>query len=244
MSSAIQTNNAPVGASARPDGNAMLSTTRIAMIGLVIAGWLGILYVNHWHLGVPTFVLWIGWLSVVLVGHYLWTAGMSAALDTSGDEEDFWKPIGERQELLLEKRSLLKALKEIEFDHAMGKMSDRDAEEISRMYKARAIEVIKTLERGEEAGELSLGDRIENEIKARLTVAGATSKAKAASKKKSKPAGAGNSAKAKKSDKADKKAKAAKSDEAKAKKPAKAKVDKETGESDIEADKASAEVES
>jgi hypothetical protein len=150
---------------------------------LLLGGWLGILHLNRWHFGPPVFFLWAGWLGVLLTARFLWTAGMTAAYDDgSGVEDDeFWKPVGAKDELLREKRSLLKAIKEIEFDHAMGKLSAKDAAELTRYYRARAIELIKAMEGGEEERELSIEERIEREVKARLSVAGVSAKAKAES---------------------------------------------------------------
>ena len=168
------------------------------VLGLIAAGWLGIFYANRWYFGAPVFFLWAGWLSVVLMVRYLWTAAVSAALDTDDgtSTEDFWKPIGRRDELELEKRSLLKAIKEIEFDHQMGKMSNDDANQLTSLYRRRAIEVIKALEESQHSGqELSIADRIEQEVKARLAVSGAENKATmTAARKKDSKASAGDRA--------------------------------------------------
>ena len=53
---------------------------------------------------------------------------------------------GRRKELEREKQSLLKALKELDFDHQMGKVSDKDFNEISSTYRARAIRVMRQLD--------------------------------------------------------------------------------------------------
>jgi hypothetical protein len=114
----------------------------------VLVGWGLILRVGHWHFSASVFFLFVGWLGVVLCARFLWDAALAA---TSPDDADFARAEGRRQDLLLEKRALLKAIKEIEFDHQMGKMSDRDASEISTLYRNRAIEVIKALE-GKDGG--------------------------------------------------------------------------------------------
>lgn len=147
-------------------------------IGMGVAlGWLVILHVNRWELDAPVVFLWAGWLAILLTGRYLWRAGMTAALDTTDagfGDQDFWRPVGRRDELLRQKRSLLKAIKEIEFDHQMGKMSDQDAADLSSLYRRRAIEIIKVLGDGDgSAGkDLSVADEIEREVKARLELAG------------------------------------------------------------------------
>ncbi len=152
----------------------------VVLIALV-AGWLGVLHINRWHFGAPVFFLWVGWTAVLLTGRFLIGVGLSAAEETTPEEEaEFWKPVGRRIELMREKHALLKAIKEIEFDHQMGKMSDKDAAELSQFYRFRAIEIIKVLE-GELEDEQSMtaSEKIERELRARLSVARATAKAKA-----------------------------------------------------------------
>lgn len=51
-----------------------------------------------------------------------------------------------RKELEREKQALLKALKELDFDHEMGKVSDKDFADISATYRARAIRVMRQLD--------------------------------------------------------------------------------------------------
>ncbi len=84
----------------------------------------------------------------------------------------------ERDELEREKRTLLKAIKEAEFDHGMGKLSKRDADEMIATYRARAIEVIKELERLEAGEAGTVRERIEREVKARLELDGKAAEAK------------------------------------------------------------------
>ena len=51
-----------------------------------------------------------------------------------------------RKELEREKAALLKALKELDFDHQMGKVSDKDFADISATYRGRAIRVMRQLD--------------------------------------------------------------------------------------------------
>ncbi|MCA9660617.1 MAG: zinc ribbon domain-containing protein [Myxococcales bacterium] len=51
-----------------------------------------------------------------------------------------------KAELRDEKRRLLRALKELEFDYGMGKLSKGDYESVSATYKMRAIEVMRALD--------------------------------------------------------------------------------------------------
>lgn len=52
-------------------------------------------------------------------------------------------------ELREEKRRVLRAIKELEFDYQMGKLSKRHFKEIGDRYRLRAIEVIRELEPSE-----------------------------------------------------------------------------------------------
>src|SRR4029078_1671008 len=72
-----------------------------------------------------------------------------------------------RKELEREKALLLKALKELEFDHEMGKVSDADFREIGGGYRARAMRVLRQLD--EQAADYKA--LVEKELKARLGVA-------------------------------------------------------------------------
>ncbi len=73
-----------------------------------------------------------------------------------------------RKELEREKQALLKALKELDFDHQMGKVSDKDFGEISSTYRARAIRVMRQLD---DAGR-DYEAMIERDVKERLSTAG------------------------------------------------------------------------
>jgi hypothetical protein len=69
-----------------------------------------------------------------------------------------------KKELEREKQTLLKALKELEFDHEMSKISDSDFRDIGGGYRARAMRVLRQLdEQGADYKAL-----VEKELKARL----------------------------------------------------------------------------
>jgi len=53
----------------------------------------------------------------------------------------------EREELLQEKALVLRSIKELEFDHRMRKVNDADFAEIGGRLRARAIELMETIER-------------------------------------------------------------------------------------------------
>lgn len=56
---------------------------------------------------------------------------------------------GTRAGLREEKRRVLRALKELEFDHEMGKILGNDHEAVRDRYRLRAIEVMRQLDGGE-----------------------------------------------------------------------------------------------
>ncbi|MBV8755806.1 MAG: hypothetical protein JO257_00940 [Deltaproteobacteria bacterium] len=166
---------------------------RRALIAVLVAiGWAFIAWQNKLHITAPVAFVCLGYLAVVLTIVNLWRTGAAAMAPEHEGVEAWSRPIGARGELEKEKKTLLKAIKEAEFDHQMGKLSKADADAMILTYRARAIEVIKELERFEEldmknvdpAGRPlakdSVRDQIAREVKARLEIAGA---AKDAAKK-------------------------------------------------------------
>ena len=71
---------------------------------------------------------------------------------------------GRRAELEREKLLILRAIKELEFDRAMGKVSGRDFDEMSGRLRARAMAIM----RGLDAGGAAYRELIERELTARL----------------------------------------------------------------------------
>jgi uncharacterized membrane protein len=89
-------------------------------------------------LGLATAALgWVLWL--------LWRAAQAMVREPAAVEAA--AVTGKRRkELEREKQALLKALKELDFDHQMGKVSAKDFAEISAQYRARAIRVMRQLD--------------------------------------------------------------------------------------------------
>lgn len=146
---------------------------RIVAGVVLLVGWGFIGWHEHFRVTPPAVFLCLGWLAVVEAVLYLWHTGFSAADESEADQQ-WWRPVGEKDELEREKKSLLKAIKEIEFDREMGKMTDDDAGEIVRMYRARAIEVIKAIDALDAGadGEGTIQDEIERELRARIALSG------------------------------------------------------------------------
>jgi hypothetical protein len=140
--------------------------------GFVLIGWLFILVQNKFHVTAPVVFVCLGFLAVTTTVLNLWRTGAAAAApNIEGGEWE--RPLGAAAHLEKEKRTLLKAIKEAEFDLAMGKLSQADCDGLIRDYRSRAIEVIKELERLEQAASpvaLSPREQIAREVRARLAL--------------------------------------------------------------------------
>ncbi len=137
---------------------------------VLLVGWLFILWQNKFHIDAPVVVICLGYLAVILTVTNLWRVGAAAVAPEHAGEEAWSRPLGERGELEKEKRTLLKAIKEAEFDQAMGKLSKSDAEDLIRMYRTRAIELIKELDRLDAGLAGTPRERIEREVAARVAI--------------------------------------------------------------------------
>ncbi len=141
---------------------------RAAWCSILVFGWMFILWTNRFHLTAPTVFVCIGFLAIELAIYNLFRTGAEVVADGEDGDSTWGRPLGAKGELEREKKTLLKAIKEAEFDREMGKLSKSDADEMIGLYRARAIEVIKELDR---LGETSVGtvrEQIEREVKARL----------------------------------------------------------------------------
>jgi hypothetical protein len=192
----------------------------------LVAGWVFILAQNRFDPTPPVVFVCLGYLALVSAIYALWRTGVVVA-DENEDYMDSTveRPAGALGELEREKKSLLKAIKETEFDREMGKLSKADADQMIKVYRARAIEVIKEIElvTNPNAQGGTVREQIAREVKARLELAEKTKQAeveakaarkknKGAAKPTPKPAA---KAEAKADDTRDEKA-AAKADEAEA----------------------------
>jgi len=144
----------------------VLAVAGVALVG----GWGFVLWHHHFRASASTVLLMLAWAAVLSTVYFLWRTADNADLD---DETDWWKPSGRLEELVREKRSLLKTIKETELDRDTGKLSKADADEIISRYRARAIEVIKAVEAASGAEATANDDlrtRIEREVRARVEV--------------------------------------------------------------------------
>lgn len=110
---------------------------------------------------------------LVLISFTIGAAGAAAAGFyrmliplTSDDDQAFRAPLSDRSREALEREKtlVLRSIKELEFDRAMRKVSDRDFEVMGGRLRARALALMKQLDEGG-SGYRAL---IEKELKARL----------------------------------------------------------------------------
>ena len=173
---------------------AMRWVRRATIAFVLVVGWLFIAFANHFHLTAPVVFVCLGYLAAVAVLVNLWKTGAMAVAPEQIGEDAWERPIGPREELEKEKKTLLKAIKEAEFDLEMGKLSKADADSMITTYRQRAIAVFKELDgmdarkpdgpayRGEM---LTTREKIEREVKARLAVEAEKKPKKKAKAKKS-----------------------------------------------------------
>ena len=144
---------------------------KLGGFGLVLViGWVFILWANNFHVTAPVVMVCLAYLcgrraDPQPVAHRRCGGRVRRRQRRVGP------PIGANGELEKEKKTLLKAIKEAEFDLAMGKLSKRDSESLIKQYRARAIEVIKELDHVGDGAELSPREQIEREVKARRELA-------------------------------------------------------------------------
>lgn len=91
-----------------------------------------------------TLSLMVGFLLVALLAFFVLRPLVAshrerAALLTSSASETL-------ENLLFEREATLAAIKDLQFDHAMGKLSDADFEELDARYRHRAVEIMQRLD--------------------------------------------------------------------------------------------------
>lgn len=84
----------------------------------------------------------------------------------------FREPLSERSRRALEREKMLvlRSIKELEFDRAMGKLSVKDFDEMSVRLRTRALALMKQLDEGD----TGYRQVIERELRARLAARGGT----------------------------------------------------------------------
>ncbi|MBA3457564.1 MAG: hypothetical protein H0T42_31070 [Deltaproteobacteria bacterium] len=147
-------------------------------LAALLIGWLFILWQNKFYVSPPAVFVCLAHLAVVSTVYALWRTGVVAVADEEPGGDSTWgRSLGALGELEREKKTLLKAIKEAEFDREMGKLSKADAEEMIGIYRARAIEVIRELDNLETGAAGTVREQIEREVRARLEIEAKTKKA-------------------------------------------------------------------
>ena len=142
---------------------------RGSALAALLIGWVFIAWQNRFHISAPLVFVCLGYLAVVATVFNLWRTGAAAVASADSEADSTWaKPAGAVGELEREKRTLLKAIKEAEFDHEMGKLSQVDVDGMIRMYRARAIEVMKEIERLSSGSTGTTREQIMREVRARI----------------------------------------------------------------------------
>ena len=123
------------------------------------------LFVYDFRPTAGTVFLSIGWIAILGTGYLLVRAAsafdLRVGVETIGD-----LTASRRAELEREKRLLVKAIKEAEFDRDSGKLEGGEAIEAIARYRARAVEILRLLDEGPSRQYEGL---IEKELARRLT---------------------------------------------------------------------------
>lgn len=105
---------------------------------------------------------------------------------TAAEEREAQAAVGRRRKELEREYFVLKrALKELELDYAMGKLSEQDYSEIRTRYRERAVRILRQLDQGE-----SYRAQIERDLEARRTARGGKRRDASASSPSPSPAAA------------------------------------------------------
>jgi hypothetical protein len=162
---------------------------RSCALAALVIGWVFIAWQNHFHISAPLVFVCLAYLAVVATVYNLWRTGAVVVANEEDEGDSTWvNPAGVLGELEREKRTLIKAIKEAEFDHQMGKLSQRDVDDMIRTYRARAIEVIKDIERLELGAAGSAREQILREVRARVELEARSNKKASEPRQAGKPA--------------------------------------------------------
>ena len=106
----------------------------------------------------------------IFAAAYVGASALRTVLPLAGTGEDVPEVIGDRTRAALEREKVLvlRSIKELEFDRGMGKVSEKDFDEMSARLRARAARLMRQLD----AGSL-YREQIEKEVARRLDAVGA-----------------------------------------------------------------------
>ncbi|KIG15034.1 hypothetical protein DB30_06066 [Enhygromyxa salina] len=134
---------------AKPDGGRSFWLFVALSFAVALAVLLGLALGAGAELNAPTLALAVAGVVMIWALRAMW--GIVVALARPGVqtlivEADLGADHSSFGELREEKRRVLRAIKELEFDHAMGKLSDEDFRQVGDRYRLRAIEVMRLLD--------------------------------------------------------------------------------------------------
>jgi hypothetical protein len=120
---------------------------RVALPSLALVGWAAFLVFGlRARISLSSVMLFL--TGAALLGSCWWLYRTVAALAVDPPMAATRLGGAARRELERDKRNLLKAIKELEFDHSMGKLSDADFQELVRRYRHSAVAVMRRLDEG------------------------------------------------------------------------------------------------
>jgi hypothetical protein len=112
----------------------------VLVVGAVITGL---------RVGVPAAVLWFGFAALAGAVLLFWEALRSVVdPEATADEADRAAVAGEMADLEARKRGAVKALKDLEFEHSIGRMSDEDYNALREKYRGEARAAMEAIDRG------------------------------------------------------------------------------------------------
>jgi zinc-ribbon domain len=122
----------------------LLLGTALAVVAFTVVS----LIVYSFRPTTGTVFLGLGWLSILATGYLLVRAVQTFDLRVGGGVVDELSH-GRRDELEREKKLLVKAIKEVEFDRESGKLDGGEAAEAIARYRGRAVEILRLLDEGQ-----------------------------------------------------------------------------------------------
>jgi hypothetical protein len=124
------------------------------------------LWLYRWGPTLGAVFLVLGWMSLLATTFFL---AKAVRVDFSRREDDEASLDDDRRaELEREKKLLLKAIKEAEFDRELHKLDEAEAATVIHRYRTRAIEILRALEPVEGKVGKDYGAMVEAELRKRL----------------------------------------------------------------------------
>ena len=107
-------------------------------------------------------LLLIGLVSALTIGYVIWPLVRRPPVQLPATGEEL-------AELMTRKDAALQAVRDLAFDHSVGKIEDADFERFNRLLRQRALRLMRQIEK-HDPGTVQLEGALEEEIAARLRV--------------------------------------------------------------------------